>query len=448
MNRKFVIVTFFLLIFTTTIIWYIHVPNDSGALVTTTIMPTNTSVPTTTLSSWDLIEHKTPEATNTPHPNPYFPMIKTKIDLKGHAGTIKINAQTGVVYVADNFDQLLRIKDGIPQFQDELTVPIALSEIAIDQEHDRVYVLSDRYLGEIVEGTTVLENDKKVGYVPFPGRVLNMVFEPIHGWLYVYGYPSREQIEEQNLDPVGVGVLQILDGIEVIHEINPWEIRAFDAIVDSTNGEVYFSTVYEPEVPRTDSNSRYGQMLTYRGKQKISDTDRFLSKIHTSLFHPQHQTTYAFTNQFGNFDHSMTVIQRGEVIARQKIEQSQSAIRNGVVHPNTGELYLINTSTESVIVLTNELIPQYKTSIPIQGKDVGFQEIVADPFSGNVYLTNMNNGTLTIINGYEVVGVLDLDVQTVEMAVNPNNGDLYVSGGRSGNIWILGFEEGHVFPTE
>ena len=401
----------------------------------------STSIPPTLTPTPVII----PSPTSTRPANPYFPIVKTQIDRTAQVGEIAVNSQTNIAYASVNDNRfLMRIDQGIPDFDDEIPIPRRVHQLLFDEAKNRLYALSHVYVEDIVEGITVLENDKVAGYVPFPGYTWGMVLDSTRGWVYVYGEPNHN-LEPEFRDGT-FGVLMIIEGTTVIKVIKPWNVRVWGASADPATGQVYFTSQYDLGTPRPDDTILpYGRITIFDGLEQKSAVDGLLSNVYCLLFHPKHNTMYAFTNGWqGN--NNLAVFENGEMISYYRLERN-SMVVDGTIHPWTNEFYLLNHGSDTnVLIGTDEKYPSLKTYIPLDGTQVGFDEIIADPFSGNVYVRNVQDSTITVIHDEEVIGVLELTRDTGSMALNPTNGDLYVSSSRAGDIWILGFDEESVFP--
>ena len=386
-----------------------------------------------------------PSPTSTRPANPYFPIVKTQIDRTAEVGLVAVNSQTNIAYASVNDNRfLMRIDQGIPDFDDEIPVPRIVEELLFDEETNRLYAMSNRYVGEIVEGITVLENDQVAGYVPFPGYTWGMVLDSTRGWVYVYGEPNHN-LEPEFRDGT-FGVLMIIEGTTVIKVIKPWNVRVTGASADPATGQVYFTSEYGRRTPRPDDTTDpYGRITIFDGLEQKSDFDGLLTNVHSLFFHPKHNTMYAFTYGWQDYN-NLAVFENGEMISYYRLEHNNMVV-DGTIHPWTDEFYLLDKSADAnVLIGTDEKYPTFKKHIPLHGTKVGFDEIIADPFSGNVYVRNVQDSTITVIHDEEVIGVLELTRDTGSMALNPTNGDLYVSSSRAGDIWILGFDEESVFP--
>lgn len=404
------------------------------------IQPSPSVTPTTTPSPTP-----TPLPTHTPTrpANPYHPIVKHYIDV-GYLGDIGLNTQNNTAYVRNNYNTLLPVRNGIPDFERVMSVkPGTRGNIVIDEVHNRMYVLSSGAVEIVDQGVTVFDlNEQLLYFVPFGGLAKGMVFEPNQGWVYVYGIP------DPHLNRDDEGILMILDGTTVIEKVDPWDIRVFKSAVDPSTGHVYFASQYDRPDDVHDSGSPYGRIDIYTGTERIKTYKSLFTNIHTMIYQPKHQTVNVYTGIYYVSPYDTTIFRNAEIISQTKSFSGTlvGGISAGTVYTPTGELYL--TDGENLAIMSDEIVPQLKKQIKLSGTPAGFENIIMDPFSGNIYLNNWYDGTLTIIHNEEIIGKMWLTRDLSYVALNPKNGDLYLSSGHAGRIWILGFDEQTVFPKD
>ena len=400
--------------------------------------PTPSSTPQPTLSPTPI---PSPKPTATRPANPYFPIVKTLIDV-GHVGDIDLNTQNNTAYVRNNYDTILPIRNGIPDFDHRLSVPDATGDIIVDENRGKIYVLARSSSSIEYLGVSVFDLDEQfLGFIPFGGKPTGMIVEPNGGYIYVYGIP------DPHLDRDEEGMLMILEGITIIEKIDPWDVRPFKSAVDPSTGHVYFASQYDPPVDRIGTSSPYGRIDVYSGTVRIKTYDPMFTNIHSMVYQPKHQTLNVYTGNYQSITpYDTTIFYNSEIVSQTLTLTGtlHGGIKGGIVYSATNELYLVNA--DKIGIMSDEVVPRLKRIIELSGRDVGFEEIIVDPFSGNVYLNNWYDGTLTIIHDEEIIGMLRFNRDLSYMALNPNNGDLYLSNGHTGYIWILGFDEETVFP--
>ena len=407
--------------------------------------PTPSSTPQPTLSPTPL---PSPKPTATRPANPYFPIVKTLIDVgPGAVGDIGLNTQNNTAYVR-NYDRILPIRNGIPDFEHSFPVPYAgRGNIIVDEKREKIYVLSENSSAIEDEGVSIFDaNEQFLKFIPLEGIVVGMVFEPNQGLVYIYGYPKLK-VTGGLITGDRDGILMILEETSIIEKIDLRNVRFSKSAVDPSTGHVYFASQYDPPVDRIGTSSSYGRIDVYSGTVRIKTYDPMFTNIHSMVYQPKHQTLNVYTGNYQSITpYDTTIFYNSEIVSQTLTLTGtlHGGIKGGIVYSKTNELYLVNA--DKIGIMSDEVVPRLKRIIELSGRDVGFEEIIVDPFSGNVYLNNWYDGTLTIIHDEEIIGMLRFNRDLSYMALNPNNGDLYLSNGHTGYIWILGFDEQTVFP--
>ena len=110
-----------------------------------TLTPSSTISPTVTSSA------KTPHPTSTRPANPYYPIVKTLIDVHD-VRDVAVNTKTGVAYARIGLNELLPIRNRIPDFDHTLEIPPETGDILIDEQRDKMYVMAESYAEPVTHG--------------------------------------------------------------------------------------------------------------------------------------------------------------------------------------------------------------------------------------------------------------------------------------------------------
>ena len=122
----------------------------------------------------------------------------------------------------------------------------------------------------------------------------------------------------------------------------------------------------------------------------------------------------------------------GKLLEKIRVTNAMNKTYNLIrVHPSTGQLYLLNQGTKEMVILDDW---QPSAHVPV-GERAGLMEI--DPFTGNVYVANFFNATITVINGTKVLDTLQMGASAI--GINPNNGWVYVANTAKQTVTVLGY---------
>ena len=129
----------------------------------------------------------------------------------------------------------------------------------------------------------------------------------------------------------------------------------------------------------------------------------------------------------------------GQLISTAYVEQDGGSVINLKVHPVTGDVYVVDfIAREVVVVRSIEGELQVVGRVPVGS---GPQKAVIDPVTGNVYVANQYDDTVSVIYGTETIATIDVGWTPYGMGVNPENGLVYVLNTQGDSVTILGIEE-------
>ena len=76
-------------------------------------------------------------------------------------------------------------------------------------------------------------------------------------------------------------------------------------------------------------------------------------------------------------------------------------------------------------------------TVPVGG--TGPTQLTFDPANGNIYVSNFDSGTVSVISGFTntVIASVPVGSSPTDVALDPTNGDIYVANGGSGTVSVI-----------
>jgi YVTN family beta-propeller protein len=286
--------------------------------------------------------------------------------------------------------------------------------IAADSTQGWVYVVN-RYTDNVtvIRGTEVITTLETFGSDP-----LDVAIDPGTGWAYVVSpYRKKAFGEMPNRD----GNVLVISGTQIIDNIQITSTVVQQVEVDSKQGYVYICT----QTTLQDGPDITGTVLVFRNLAKIGAYPLRGPAKDVSV-NPNTGDVYILTS----FD--LYHFKDGHFVDSIEVPGHLWAMR---VHPSTGDVYVARGSNvDSVILVLRDM--QVVAEVPAGG---GPAKMAVDPFTGNVYVANYEDDTVTVINGTEQLGVIKVGWYPYGIGVNPTNGWVYVSNINDGTISVLGY---------
>ncbi len=337
----------------------------------------------------------------------------------GSPNVITANPETGYVYVASSHFGRVSV------FQkDQFITVLSVGEqsrpaIAIDVEHDWTYVTNEYGNSvSIIQGKNVVETLDVAGRSP-----TDVTVEPHSGWAYVVTGGSKK------IGPDGLagieGNVTVLNGPRIVGVIPLGRTLTKYVTADPINGYVYVGAVG-------------GDVIVIKELKEITRYN--VGATVTSLeADPRTGDVYVLARSPANYD--LHRFREGKLIEQVKVEGDRGSVDKLKVHPTTGDVYVLDFVRQEVVVvrpaesLDGALVVYDR--VPV-GREPS--KMAIDPYTGNVYVTNLSDNSVTAIQGTEVLTTYQVGWYPYGIGVNPANGWVYVANTNEHSVTILGFK--------
>jgi YVTN family beta-propeller protein len=286
--------------------------------------------------------------------------------------------------------------------------------IAADGVRGWVYVVN-----EYTDNVTVIRGTEVItAIVTLGSHPLEAAIDPNTGWVYVVSLYRKKIWGDV---PITEGNVLVISGTQMIGNIPiGTSIIANHLAVDSVNNYVYVSTGN-----KTASGDIDGGVIVVEGLEKIGEYPMRGPAKDMSV-NPTTGEVYVLTSD------DLYHFSAGQFVDSVEIPGHLWAMR---VHPSTGDVYVARGSNvDSVILVLRDM--QVVAEVPAGG---GPAKMAIDPFTGNVYVANFEDNTVTVINGTEQLATIQVGWYPYGIGVNPTNGWVYVSNINDGTISVLGY---------
>jgi len=335
-----------------------------------------------------------------------------KVKMLGGDGVAAVNPCTGYVYVAGSGH--LTILKGT-DFVGELPIPgNDFRSMAIDETKGLLYIAN-----EGTDNITVIRGTEQIGVVPTVGKQpTGVAVEPRSGYAYIASaYRSR---------PLGGGSLEgnllVISGTQVIDNIKLGQVFAEHVVADPLSGLVYVG-----------ANKK---VLVFKDLQEIARYELEVG-VDSLDVNPRTGEVYALTHQ------TLYRFKDGKLLDSVFLVRDMGNVDQIRVNPVSGAVYIPHSGyapTEGRVVMVQDMRV-------IDDIQVGSRAALAiDPLTGIVYAANYggdgpNGNTVMVINGTKVVATIKVGWHPYKIALNPANGWVYVSNTNDGTVTILGYPE-------
>jgi DNA-binding beta-propeller fold protein YncE len=359
---------------------------------------------------------------------PQIPVVVTKIPVEIAAPeSIAVNSRTGYVYIINRGNQVGVLKDSeqVALLETGTDLFVEPNDLTVDEERNWVYVVN-KYGNSIA----VIRDTGIVAIIEAAGREPRRVtVEPNSGWAYVVGpYRKEPPLGEQ---PVVEGHVTVLNGPELVGTIFLGDLDVRQVVADPVNGYVYVAGSQLTNGSQMENPSK-GVVVVIKGLEEIARYETNSppqSGDHVMDVDQKTGDVFLIDNE--------TIVQFSEgELSRTISIMDQGYIRNLRVHPETGDIYLVawGEQTEVIIVREKDVVAK----IPIEGTAL---KMAIDPVTGNVYVADFWFNTVTVIHGTEVIATLETGLYPYGIAVNSANGQVYISNTNEGTVTVLGFQD-------
>ncbi len=337
---------------------------------------------------------------------PQVPEVIATIPTRGNPLDVAVNPRTGYVY-ALSYNHIIVLKGAEKVTELPGGEVGGLAALAVDEERGWVYAVNeydDRII--VIRGTEVITTVETAGQAP-----ANVTVEPQSGWAYVV---SGYRKEADGIRRVVEGNVTVISGTQVIGAVPLGQVLATHVVADPVSGYVYVGCVS-------------GNVIIIRGRE---ETARFRAEatILAMDVDPRTGDVYVLT-AYGE----LILFRKGERVAAANVEEDL-AVQNMQVHPTTGMVYIVTVGGRVRVVREMEVVEEVVAGW-------GARKMAIDPVTGNVYVANFEDDTVTVIHGTEVLATIDVGWYPYGIGVNPVNGWVYVSNTNEHSVTVLGFRD-------
>ena len=365
----------------------------------------------------------------------------------------------------------------IPSYIFTIDTTWQTKQLVVDEMTGKVYALFSNLYIAVIEGTEVLDVLKTSG-----NQIGDMAFNPQDGRLYTIDKDTdlitifKDDVLEAEVKPPGdaphsiaidpvsgrVYVLTtyiikradrvrfpedvsmqvtILEGTEIIATvtIDDAHVPIQDIVVDPVYHYAYVTTNGE-EVIVIKDEAEFARYKVPTPITTIAVNDK-TGDVYVVNFGRDPATLLSVETQLNHFREGKLLNQVNLFTDEFSLEEQYDPRRefyHSIVHPNTGDLYLIDESSKFVVVQNEN--DTLKGGGVVWGRN-GSWGVAADALTGNVYVPGYLDDSLTVINGTEVIARLETDWYPFGgVVVNPFTGWVYVGNTNEGSVSIYGFE--------
>ncbi len=349
---------------------------------------------------------------------------------------VLVNSKTNQVYVLEGMR--VALIEGTQLIKEiPLPRPVLSGRVALDEENNRFYVSYGIQTEENV--ITVIEGGDKVTHIPLPYvDVRSMAIHPETQELYLTGSYWED-------GAYAYSELIVVKENEIVSRLNIDRNTAQYLIIDTLHNYIYIGGMAaHPErefegigVIKVIQNNELIKTLTMG--QNIYDmaidtaTGEVLVVISANYSHEE--------NGPGARLEDTAIVNKGDVMLMQNLGgQGNVGASQIIQYPYKENFFyllsnrvVIGQRTEDGLIVVDEIGA---------GSILGHVSPSAfDLESGNLYQVNYYEDAVSVINGTENIGTIAVGGGPMGLAVNPNNGWVYVGNNRGWSVSILGYPE-------
>ncbi len=276
---------------------------------------------------------------------------------------------------------------------------------------DKYIYVTHQYKGEVL----VLQGTKLVSRAPVDDSPTGVAVHPRTGYAYV---TCENKLDNQ----WRAGSVVILHGAEIIARATVDEAPR-DVVIEPRSGYVYIG------------HHRSDSIAIINGTRVIA-TIGLAHSLRAIDNHARSGRIYVLTTS------ELLVLQGTRIV--QRVDEIGKILWDMQVHPLTGDVYVLNGvqgaphgRDEVVIIRRGKIIA--RVEVGLAGYGTG--SLAIDPLTGNVYVVCSYSDEVVIIHGTEVIGTLKVGWHPYQIAVNPQNGMVYVPNEGDATVTVLGFPD-------
>ena len=310
---------------------------------------------------------------------PRIPVVLGEIPLyPGHPVEVVSNPRTGYVYITNGYGDQVFVLSGLERVATLRTGGREANVLAVDEERGWVYVVNEGSDSvTVIQGTEVITTLEVAGDEP-----RDVAVEPASGWAYVVSGYRKDPPEGEKREVEGN--VTVISGTETVGTIPLGRVLANRVVADPINGYIYVGNVG-------------GEVIVIHRMEEITRL-KAGSSINAMGVNSHTGDVYVTGSDLNLYQFRKT-----ELVATTKVAEGNGSIRNMRVHPVTGDIFLVKWAkpSEIIVVRGSKVIAR----IPA-GR--GALKMAIDPLTGNVYVANFRDDTVTVVHGTEILATIDV----------------------------------------
>lgn len=324
---------------------------------------------------------------------------------------ITVNSKTDYVYVVNSNNKLSILQNTTLITTSSTGSQLSPSKPIVHETTGLIYLLNT-YSNTV----TILQESTIITTVTVTGKWPEDIAIDINtGLIYIIaGHKPSLTINDK---PLIGGYITVMDGTQIVDSIYLGEVLTRKIKIDPINNYIYVGGVG-------------GDLFVLKDKQVIKHYN-FGSTIKSMAVNPRTGDVYAI---YSGATHNLSQFRNGEVIKSVDVEGDRGTLVHLQVHPNTGDLYIVDYPRQEVVVVRNMKV---RERIKVDWQPA---KMAIDPLTNNVYLTALGWHTLTVIQNTKVITTMPMGGYPYGIAINPSNGWVYVANTNKDAVTVLGFE--------
>ncbi len=361
------------------------------------------------------------DASVTPVTRPSFanlePLGTVKVRLNGGNGVVAVNPRTEYVYIGGSSH--VTILKGTEIINVVETKGIAVVSMAVDEINGWVYAVN-----EYTDNVTVMRGTEVVGVVPTIGKSpWGVAVEPKSGFAYIVSmYKSRPLREVE-------GNILVISGPRIIDNIKFSDFFPTQVLADPITGLVYALGI--------------GKIVIIKGLEEIARYNFQVGQMATDV-NKRTGEVFLITNEI------LYRFREGKLLDSVSLPKNLGVRERILVHPITNAVYIPHsgyTRAQSRILVVKDMkiLDDLFVSSPS-----ALYALAVDPLTENVYAADfgdeINANSVSVINGTQILKTFEVGEHPYNIGVNPVNGWVYVSNINDGTVTILGYPDQKTIP--
>jgi YVTN family beta-propeller protein len=359
---------------------------------------------------------------------PIAPSLIATIALPLHPHGIVINPETGKVYIRAGYTHvaILTGTDLIELLQLE---GANADQMALDVSDNILYVV---HAVQGQKSITVIQDDQIVTRLDIPlDQIRDLAIHPDTHELNITGYITTPEEGFR-------AKLVVMNKSEILNVVDLGKMVPNRIVIDPIFEQIYIGGY---RIAEDGSLTTIGTFIIMEEGSQLEQLDLGQS-VEDIAIDPNTGNTYAtyipaYAN--GTADGDLSLFRDGNLITTIQVAQGHTVADSLRIHPITSNLYALDPANWQVSVIsnTNDQLEVIGTA-PVGS---GAVHIALDPMTGNGYVANFNDDTVSVLHGPQTIATINVGWYPFGLAVNPRNGWVYVSNTNDGTVSVLGYDE-------